>query len=103
VYIVEEGKGNMPKQGRKIRAHYHGTLLTGKKFDSSFERGAPFEFTLGQGQVIKGWDEAFARMKVGTKAVLILPPDLAYGERGAGANIPPNSTLRFDVELLDAE
>lgn len=98
--IVEEGDGQVPQKGQTVIANYHGTLPSGDVFDSSFERGQPFQFPLGQGRVIKGWDEAFAMFPVGTKAILILPPDLAYGERGAPPNIPPNATLRFDVELL---
>ncbi|MCS7084793.1 MAG: FKBP-type peptidyl-prolyl cis-trans isomerase [Bacteroidia bacterium] len=99
--IVEEGRGNVPKAGQKVIAQYHGILTDGKKFDSSYERGQPFEFTLGQGQVIRGWDEAFSMFKVGTKAVIVVPPGLGYGDRNMG-NIPPNSTLIFYVELLGA-
>jgi FKBP-type peptidyl-prolyl cis-trans isomerase len=99
--IVEEGTGNVPSPGQKVIAQYHGVLLDGTKFDSSYERGQPFEFTLAQGQVIRGWDEAFSMFKVGTKAVIVVPPNLGYGDRAMG-NIPPNSTLIFYVELLGA-
>ena len=97
--IIEEGVGNVPKPGQKVIAQYHGILTDGAKFDSSYDRGQPFEFSLAQGQVIRGWDEAFAMFKVGTKAIIIVPPDLGYGDRNMG-NIPPNSTLIFYVELL---
>ncbi len=97
--IIEEGVGNIPQAGQKVIAQYHGILTDGTKFDSSYERGQPFEFSLGQGQVIRGWDEAFAMLKVGAKAIIIVPPDLGYGNRNMG-NIPPNSTLIFYVELL---
>lgn len=98
--IIEEGTGVVPRPGEQITAHYHGTLPDGTKFDSSVDRNQPFTFPLGQGRVIPGWDEAFALFKVGTKAILILPPNIAYGEAGAPPSIPPNATLRFDVELL---
>ncbi|MCS7073583.1 MAG: FKBP-type peptidyl-prolyl cis-trans isomerase [Bacteroidia bacterium] len=99
IYIKEEGTGNTPKKGEKVIVNYHGQLLDGTKFDSSFERGMPFEFVLGQGQVIRGWDEGIAQLKVGSKAVLIVPPDLGYGSQSM-QNIPPNSTLVFYIELL---
>lgn len=95
---VGEGKEATPKS--KITVHYTGWLTNGKKFDSSVDRGQPFSFTLGIGQVIKGWDQGFSGMKVGGKRKLTIPPHLAYGERGAGGAIPPNSTLIFEVELL---
>ena len=101
--IVKEGKGDVPKTGQTITAHYHGMLPDGKVFDSSFNRGAPFSTQIGVGRVIKGWDEAFTTMKVGTCAVLIIPPDLGYGASGAGGVIPPNATLHFHVELLDVK
>jgi len=96
-----DGEGEQAVAGNKVKVHYTGTLLDGTKFDSSVDRDAPFEFVLGQGQVIKGWDEGIAMLKVGGKATLILPSSLAYGERSAGAIIKPFSPLKFDVELLE--
>lgn len=101
-YIVEkEGEGETPEKGQMVTAHYHGTLLSGEVFDSSVKRGNPFSFPVGQGRVIKGWDEAFLDMKKGEKRKLILPSKIAYGERGSPPVIPPSSVLVFDVELLD--
>ena len=98
---VEAGNGAQAVAGKKVKVHYTGTLLNGSKFDSSVDRGQPFEFTLGQGEVIPGWDEGIALMKVGGKAKLIIPSRLGYGDRGMGQAIPPSSTLVFDVELLE--
>lgn len=98
--VIKKGKGKKSESGKIAEVHYTGWLLDGKKFDSSRDRGEPFEFTLGAKQVIAGWDEGVALMKIGDEFRLILPPNLAYGERGAGEIIPPNSTLVFDVELL---
>lgn len=101
---VKVGTGAQPKTGQTCVMHYTGWLwengAKGKKFDSSVDRGTPFEFPLGQGRVIKGWDEGVASMKVGGKRNLLIPPSLGYGARGAGAVIPPNATLLFEVELL---
>lgn len=100
-YIEEViGEGESPSKGKQVRVHYTGRLTSGKKFDSSVDRGTPFEFTIGVGQVIRGWDEGVMSMKVGGKRQLIIPPELGYGARGAPPTIPPNAELIFDVELL---
>lgn len=101
MYVHQKGTGNLPKPGQRVVVHYHGQLTNGQKFDSSYERGQPFDFVLGQGQVIKGWDEGIAKLPVGSQAVLIVPPHLGYGDRDMGT-IPPNSTLIFYVEVLAA-
>jgi peptidylprolyl isomerase len=101
---TKEGTGASPKGGQTCVMHYTGWLwengAKGKKFDSSVDRGQPFEFPIGQGRVIKGWDEGVATMKIGGKRTLLIPPDLGYGARGAGGVIPPNATLLFEVELV---
>ena len=95
------GTGATAVPGKMVKVHYSGFLTTGKKFDSSRDRGEPFIFPLGEGQVIKGWDEGVAGMKVGGQRQLRIPPQLGYGSEGAGDAIPPNATLIFDVELLE--
>ena len=95
------GAGDKAEPGKTAVVHYTGWLLDGTKFDSSVDRGTPFEFPLGSGRVIKGWDEGVATMNIGGKVELIIPPDLAYGPSGAGGVIPPNATLKFEVEFLD--
>ncbi len=97
------GEGAAARSGQHVTVHYTGWLADGKKFDSSLDRGDPFAFNLGQGQVIAGWDEGVQGMKVGGKRKLTIPPDLGYGPRGAGGVIPPNATLLFEVELLGVE
>ena len=104
---TKTGDGAMATSGNKVSVHYTGWLYNngakGAKFDSSVDRGQPFQFTLGAHQVIAGWDEGVAGMKIGGKRTLIIPPELGYGARGAGGVIPPNATLMFDVELLGVQ
>ena len=101
---TQAGTGASPQKGQTCVMHYTGWLWVnnakGAKFDSSVDRGKPFEFPIGQGRVIKGWDEGVATMKIGGKRTLLIPPELGYGARGAGGVIPPNATLLFEVELL---
>jgi FKBP-type peptidyl-prolyl cis-trans isomerase len=95
------GQGPEVKAGNKVRVHYTGTLMNGQKFDSSRDRGAPFDFTVGDGSVIKGWDEGVVGMKAGGKRRLVIPRDIAYGEAGRPPEIPPKAGLKFDIELLE--
>ena len=97
---IEKGDGDVPQSGQTVVVHYTGSLADGTKFDSSRDRDRPFSFKLGQGQVIQGWEEGIATMHVGGRRQLIIPPELGYGQKGAGGVIPPNATLIFDVELL---
>jgi len=97
------GDGAEAAAGQTVVVHYRGTLENGKQFDASYDRVTPFSFPLGAGRVIKGWDEGVVGMKVGGKRKLVIPPDLAYGSRGAGGVIPPNAILTFEVELLDVQ
>lgn len=98
--VLKQGKGTKAENGKTVEVNYTGKLTNGKIFDSSYDRNVPIEFVLGSGQVIKGWDEGIALMRVGDKYQLIIPPELGYGDKGAGEIIPPNSTLIFDVELM---
>ena len=101
VTTTQEGDGTtFPKAGQKVEVHYTGTLENGKKFDSSRDRGSPFKFTLGKGEVIKAWDEGVAKLSLGQRATLKCSPDYAYGAKGVPGVIPANATLIFDVELL---
>ena len=100
IETIQSGNGASPKRGDTVTVHYTGWLTDGTKFDSSVDRDEPFSFVLGQGQVIAGWDQGVARMRVGEKARLTIPPELAYGEGGYPGAIPPRATLIFEVELL---
>ena len=100
---LQVGQGEEVVSGNTVTVHYLGTLTNGSKFDSSYDRGEPFVFTVGEGRVIQGWEEGLLGMQVGGKRRLIIPSDMAYGERGAGALIPPNATLVFEIELLGVE
>jgi FKBP-type peptidyl-prolyl cis-trans isomerase len=103
-YVDEKvGDGAAPQKGKRVSVHYTGTLTDGSKFDSSRDRGQPFKFVIGVGQVIAGWDEGVMSMKVGGKRKLVIPANLGYGARGAGGVIPPNAELHFDVELLGVD
>ena len=103
-YSVDQpGTGAQPQQGQTVSVHYTGWLTDGTKFDSSRDRGAPIEFPIGTGRVIKGWDEGVGAMKVGEKRTLVIPPSLGYGAKGAGGAIPPNATLVFKVELVNVQ
>jgi FKBP-type peptidyl-prolyl cis-trans isomerase len=102
-YDLRKGEGPAAETGQMVQVHYTGWLEDGTKFDSSLDRGEPFSFVLGSGQVIPGWDEGVAGMQVGGHRQLLIPPDLAYGADGAGEVIPPNSTLIFEVELLEIQ
>ena len=101
IETIQAGTGATPMRGQTVVVHYTGTLTDGTKFDSSVDRNEPFEFALGVGQVIRGWDEGFAKMKVGDKAKLTIPPEMGYGASGYPGVIPPNATLVFEVELLE--
>lgn len=101
IETIKEGSGDGAKNGDNLTVHYTGTLTDGTKFDSSVDKGTPFTLTLGAGRVIQGWERGLLGMKVGEKRKLTIPPELGYGEQGAGASIPPNATLIFEVELLE--
>ncbi len=100
IEVITEGKGVTPKEGQMVTVHYTGWLTDSTKFDSSRDRGQPFTYQFGVGQVIKGWDDGVATLKVGGKSKFTIPSELGYGTRGAGGIIPPNATLIFEVELL---
>jgi peptidyl-prolyl cis-trans isomerase A (cyclophilin A) len=101
--FIQKGDGKKAESGKTVAVHYEGSLENGKVFDSSYPRKKPIEFRLGQGQVIEGWDEGIALLRVGDKARFVIPSDLGYGSRGAGGAIPPNATLIFDVELMEVK
>ena len=100
IEYIQRGSGAKPTPGSTVTVHYVGTLLNGTEFDSSRKRGTPFQFKIGVGQVIRGWDEGVMKMSVGDRCKLRIPPDMGYGAQGSGGVIPPNATLLFDVELL---
>ncbi|MCK9408744.1 MAG: FKBP-type peptidyl-prolyl cis-trans isomerase [Bacteroidetes bacterium] len=100
VEVITEGKGAIPNEGEIVTVHYTGWLTDSTKFDSSIDRGQPFKYQFGVGQVIQGWDDGVATMKVGGKSRFTIPPELGYGRQGAGGVIPPNAILIFEVELL---
>ena len=100
---IRVGNGELAKEGSHVRVHYTGWLTTGKKFDSSVDAGKPFDFTIGDGEVIKGWEEGVTGMRVGGKRQLRIPPGLGYGAEGSPPDIPPNATLIFDIKLLGVE
>jgi FKBP-type peptidyl-prolyl cis-trans isomerase len=100
---IRVGNGEVAKEGSHVRVHYTGWLTTGKKFDSSVDAGKPFDFTIGDGEVIKGWEEGVAGMRVGGKRELRIPPGLGYGADGSPPDIPPNATLIFDIKLLGVQ
>jgi FKBP-type peptidyl-prolyl cis-trans isomerase len=101
IEVDGEGEGKLCPQGSRVLVHYTGRLADGTKFDSSYDRGKPLDFIVGVGQVIKGWDEGIVQLKKGQKAIITCPPEYAYGARGVPGVIPPNSTLVFEVELVD--
>lgn len=103
MHIIEQGGGTMPKAGQTVSVHYRGYLLTGKVFDESYKRGNPIVFPVGTGRVIRGWDESIMKLNVGSRALIYLPAEIAYGDRGAGADIPPGATLVFDVVLMEVK
>jgi FKBP-type peptidyl-prolyl cis-trans isomerase len=100
---IRVGNGDVAKEGSHVRVHYTGWLTTGKKFDSSVDAGKPFDFTIGNGEVIKGWEEGVAGMRVGGKRQLRIPPNLGYGAEGTPGGLPPNATLIFDIRLLGVQ
>ena len=102
-WVLKAGTGAAPTRGQRVTVHYTGWLADGTKFDSSVDKGRPYSFAVGTGRVVPGWDEGVGMMKVGEKRQFSIPPELGYGDRGAGGVIPPGATLTFDVELLAVE